>query len=94
MNFVECLQLLEVLIKNNIISIDENNKNNVLVYREAGEKFPEGWYSENIHSVARELVDDIKAQEYLRNVLSEKGIVLEFEDVIGNVNAFMQILNN
>lgn len=76
--FYECLQLLDVLIKHNIVLRDPNNKNNVIIYRKAQGTNPEGWYSDNIHSVARELTHDIKGQKYLRKVLKTKGILLEF----------------
>lgn len=75
--FIECLKLLEKLVQENLIPQDTNNPNNILVYRKAGANNPEGWYSENIHTAAQELLHDIKGQRYLLNVLSEKGISLE-----------------
>lgn len=42
-------------ISNGFLHADPNNSNNILVYREAGSRSPEGWYSENILSVAGDL---------------------------------------
>lgn len=42
------------------------------LYRKVGADFPEGWYSQNIHSAANELLYDVKGQEYLQKILAEK----------------------
>ena len=90
--FIECLQLIDVLIKNNFLVRDKNNKDNIIVYREKTEATPEGWYSLNVHDVARELYNDVDSQVYLRNVLLENNIEFEIEDVVGKVNDFMKAL--
>ncbi len=82
LNFYECLQLLEKLIENDIISKDPNNENNVLVYRMAGEPKelnPEGWYTENIFDTAHDLVNDEEGQHFLMQELVNKNVVMEFE---------------
>ena len=78
LNFIETLQLLEKCIKNDIIKKDPNNKNNIFVYREKGTKFPEGWYSENIHTAAQELMEDNDGQRFLREHLMKNNINLVF----------------
>lgn len=79
LTFYECLQLLEQLIQSKMLQQDPNNRNNVLIYREAGVSSPEGWYSENIHSVAGELMSDLPGQTFLRQALVDNGISMEFE---------------
>lgn len=79
--FIECVQLLETLIENGIIQKDLNNKDNILVYHLAGTENPEGWYSENILTSASELLHDEESQQFLRDVLEEKGISLKFKKV-------------
>lgn len=87
--FIECLKMLEVAVENGIIPKDPNpindpdRKNNILVYCTAGDEFhPEGWYSQNIHSAARELLDDVEGQKFIRETLQERGIILKFPDII------------
>ncbi|MBP0958576.1 MAG: hypothetical protein J5992_00435 [Oscillospiraceae bacterium] len=81
--FIECLKMLEVAVDNGILQRDPDEKNNILVYRAAGDDYhPEGWYSENIHSVAQELLEQVEDQIAIREALQERGIILEFPDVI------------
>ena len=47
------------------LQTDPHNSSNILVYRLAGEKSPEGWYSENILTTAGELArDDAQYQQF------------------------------
>lgn len=87
--FIECLKMLEVAIDNGILQRDPNpdnepaRENHILVYRAAGDEYnPEGWYSEHIYSIAQELLEDIEGQKAIREALQERGIILEFLDVI------------
>ena len=47
------------------LQTDAKNSDNILIYRLAGEKSPEGWYSENILTTAGELAnDDAQYQQF------------------------------
>lgn len=74
LNFYNCLCLLGEFAKNNIISSDPKDKNRILVYRSEGKNTPEGWYSENIHDVAQEL---------LRNPTEQKFLLSAYEKAFG-----------
>ena len=65
LNFYNCLCLLGELAKKDIISFDPTDKNRLLIYRSEGKNTPEGWYSENIHDVAQELLRNSKEQKLL-----------------------------
>jgi len=88
LNFMECIQLLETMIGYDILTIDPQNPDNLLMYRNSDGVNPEGWYSENLLSVASELVSDIEGQRFLREELNTLGVSLEFNDVSGNHNHF------
>lgn len=77
----ECLQLLDVLADNDIVQRDPNNRNNIITYRTADELNPEGWYSQNIFTVAEELLYDIEGQQFLRNELESRGIEMQFKNI-------------
>lgn len=72
MDFQQCIQFVDTLIQKDLLQIDPDNKDNILVYREAGMKSPEGWYSENILSIASELADDINDQQNMLKALRDK----------------------
>lgn len=85
LNFIECVQLIDTLIENDILHRDPNNFNNVLTYRTGLDKekygVTEGWCSENILDVtASELMIDIEGQKYLRGELQKKGVELHFRE--------------
>lgn len=80
LTFYECIQLLNLCVKNSLIMQDEKDKNNILVYRSAGKFLPEGWYTQNLMSAATELAEDVKGQNLLRTTLLEKGIAIQFEN--------------
>ncbi len=77
--FIECLQLIENLIDIGIIQRVPEGSNRIAIYRAKGIEEPEGWYSENIFTVAQELLGDIEGQQYLRGILAEKGIKKPFK---------------
>lgn len=84
LNLEECLQVLEACVRNNIIAKDPNpnneekRKNNIVVYCAKNGEKPEGWYSRNICSVAKELNLDIEGQRVLREALLNKGVEVVF----------------
>ena len=87
--FIQCLKLLELCVQNGLVVQDPNpdndaeRKDNILVYRAAGTDSPEGWYSENIHSTAQELMRDMDSQQFLLNELEKASIPLsEIFDVL------------
>ena len=84
LNFYECLQMLHLLVINEFIYHVPEHPETILIYREGAGENPEGFYAENIYSVARELKNDVEGQKYLRSVLSDNGIALEF--VISSVS--------
>lgn len=82
--FIECLQLIEKLIDIGVIQRVPDGSDRIAIYRAKGIEEPEGWYSENIFTVAQELLGDIEGQQYLRGVLAEKGIKKPFKKVMIN----------
>ena len=78
MTFFNCLHLLHECVKAGLLQRSEKDENCILVYREAGTELPEGWYAENVYNVARELVNDEPALDYLLNELQKKGV--EFKE--------------
>lgn len=81
MNFYNCLRLVDECVKAGLIRRDSHNKNNVLVYRNAGTTAPEGWYSENAHTVAQELMEDSEGQLTLKKALANKGIEFKIASI-------------
>ncbi len=79
LDFYETLQLLTQMKEQDLLHSDPERKNNILIYRAAGENGdPEGWYSENIFSVAEELKDDYESQQSLWRVLEEHSFEPSF----------------
>lgn len=78
-NYFNCMRLLHECVKNNILRTNPNNGDHILIYREKGKTLPEGWYSENIFDVARELMDDIEGQKLLTKELLKAGITFQKE---------------
>ena len=72
--FFQCIKLRENCINNGVLATDPTDKNRVLVYRDAGTGMPEGWYSEPLMHVARELLHQTKGQELLTNELEKRGV--------------------
>ena len=72
LNFYNCIRLLDEATHCGLIQRDPNIPDNILVYREAGEEDPEGWYSENLMSIVQELQDDEEGQTEILGALEEK----------------------
>lgn len=72
--FIQCLKLLEECAQNDILSYDPERKGHILVYCNASDEYPEGWYSENIYEVAQDLMRDIDGQKLLVEELQKKNI--------------------
>jgi hypothetical protein len=68
------MYILEELFKKGVLQKDPNNTNNMFVYRHAGKTEPEGWYSENIASVATELFNNKKDLQYIISVAQKNQI--------------------
>ena len=80
LTFYEALQMLTQMKEQGLLQSDPNLKDNVLIYRAAGDNGdPEGWYSENIFSVAEDLLNDYESQQALWRVLEEHSFEPEFE---------------
>lgn len=74
LNFISCVLLLKEMCKLGIIDRDPSVPGNILIYRDTGkppEDYPEGWYSENLMTMASELTDDKEGQTYLLNRFQE-----------------------
>ena len=73
LQFMIAFMVKENLVKPEaeVLRICPTDPNAILVYREAGSKNPEGWYAENIISVAQELMTDESGQFHLREALDE-----------------------
>ena len=56
-------------VSDGILHADPNNSNNILVYRAAGTGNPEGWYSENILSVAGDLASNPSHYQDFHNAI-------------------------
>lgn len=73
MNFYNCLLLISDCIKADLLTVNPEDPNEIFVYCLAGdEDHPEGWYRENIHEAARELMEDKDGQSFLLSALKEK----------------------
>ena len=64
-SMISAINLLDRCIKAGFIQQDPSDKNRILVYRKEGELYPEGWYSDNIFTVASELCRDAEGIRYL-----------------------------
>lgn len=74
LNFYQCVQLIDYLVKIAVVNTDPNDKDRVLVYRSAGDSnHPKGWYSESVFDAARELADDYSGQQFLLNTIQDRG---------------------
>ena len=58
MYFLNAKRLITMAIEHGILQTKDDK---VLIYRDAGsdpEKYPEGWYAEDIDDISQELMDD------------------------------------
>lgn len=92
LNFIECVQLLDRLAKEGCIQRDPNNRNNILVYRSGGPEKPAGWHSDNLMSVASEVVNNVDDQKFLRKTLAENGVEMVFDGSYKFAEEIMSIL--
>ena len=67
--YIDIVHELQDAIKYGYIILEPKNSNLMLVYRYAGAKNPEGWYSEDILDVAQELYNDPKNYKEFRMAL-------------------------
>lgn len=67
--FMQIVAEIQGAISNGFLNVDPNNSNNILVYREAGPESPEGWYSENILSVAGDLASNPSHYQAFHNAI-------------------------
>lgn len=88
LNFYNCLRLLHECVKHGLIQASPRNKDCILVYREAGTESPEGWYEENVHDSARELMVDIDDQKFLIERLKQRKGVEFAKEPLPNIDAF------
>jgi len=82
LTYYECVQLLQLCVENGLIERDREHDSNILVYRERGTESPEGWYSENLMSIAKELSNDFDGQKTLMEELKSQGINIEFHEPV------------
>lgn len=80
--FLGLVYIINELLKAGILQYDPENRDNMLVYRSAGENSPEGWYAENILSAVSELFQDEEQMKYMLSVAADNGIDTEklFQD--------------
>lgn len=69
--YIDIVDELQDAIKEGYIMLDPKDANRMLVYRNAGTKNPEGWYSEVILDVAQELHNDPQDYKRFRMVLDK-----------------------
>lgn len=83
LDFFNCLRLLDTLIQHKLLKKDptDRDQSRILVYRAVSADCPEGWYSENVHTAARELAEDAKDQEFLLGELQKRGILFHAESL-------------
>lgn len=81
LNLYECVQLLEALVNNGMITRDEKRAGNIIVPCKESPERPEGWYSTSTVTVARCLVADIDGQRVLRQGLKDEGVELAFSEI-------------
>lgn len=74
MKYIDCLNLINMSVQYDILK-EQDGK--VFVYRDAGTKFPEGWFLEDKYIVAKELMEDNFGQELLIDALKKQGINFE-----------------
>lgn len=69
--YMDAFHLIESCIEQKILDSAEGG---VLVYRQASNEFPEGWYLTPQDELAQDLKDDVKGIQALMSALEEKGI--------------------
>lgn len=74
MKYIDALNLLNLCVENEILSEKDGG---IFVYRNAGEKSPEGWYLTDKDLLSKELMTDKEGQKVLIEALNEKGTKFE-----------------
>lgn len=91
MHFLNAKRLITMAIEHGILQTKDDK---VLIYRDAGsdpEKYPEGWYAEDIDDVSQELMDDEIGQLALAltESLKERGVQfveLDIDNIINQID--------
>lgn len=68
-DYLTILGEIHEALKEEYLHQDENNPNNILIYRKAGENCKEGWYSQNVFEVATELLDKEDSYKEFKNAI-------------------------
>ncbi len=86
MYFLNAKRLITMAIEHGILQAKDDK---VLIYRDAGsdpEKYPEGWYAEDIDDISQELMDDEIGQLALTESLKERGVQFVELDIDNTIN--------
>lgn len=89
MYFLNAKRLITMAIEHGILQTKDDK---VLIYRDAGsdpEKYPEGWYAEDIDDFSQELMDDEIGQRALTESLKERGVLfveLDIDNIINQID--------
>ena len=89
MYFLNAKRLVTMAIEHGILQTKDDK---VLIYRDAGsdpEKYPEGWYAEDIDDISQELMDDEIGQLALTESLKERGVQfveLDIDNIINQID--------
>lgn len=89
MYFLNAKRLITMAIEHGILQTKDDK---VLIYRDAGsdpEKYPEGWYAEDIDDISQELMDDEIGQLALTESLKERGVQfveLDIDNIINQID--------
>lgn len=75
----ECEQLLHACVFFDILQADPYKGDYILIFRSKGEMFSEGFWSEPLRKVARELSGNVEGQRVLFERLKEKGALFVFK---------------
>lgn len=91
--FLGLLYIAQELIEKGYLQKDPNNPDNILVYRNKGSLFPEGWYSENIMGSISECFNNKAEQDSFLKEASRLGVDIEAafkraEALLGNTCDF------
>ncbi len=72
LNFDECVFLLKRCVEAGLLQRDEVIPDNILVYRSGSRSIEPQWYSENLFTVAKELMSDEAGQQFIQKQLQER----------------------
>lgn len=95
MYFLNAKRLVTMAIEHGILQTKDDK---VLIYRDAGsdpEKYPEGWYAEDIDDISQELMDDEIGQLALTESLKERGVQfveLDIDNIINQIDTTIAVV--